>query len=58
MGARARAYVAEHHSLDKFCHDVRRSIDAALEGRGAAADGSLPSAVGVMADGDQPVGVL
>lgn len=54
MGDRARAYVAEHHSLDKFCQDVRQSIDAALAGRGAAADGSLPAPGALVSGGDTP----
>lgn len=33
MGRRARAYVEEHHALDKFCRDVKR---AALSFAGAA----------------------
>jgi glycosyltransferase involved in cell wall biosynthesis len=42
MGARGRAYIEEHHTLDKFCRDVRARVDAALEGRGAERDGALP----------------
>jgi glycosyltransferase involved in cell wall biosynthesis len=41
MGERGRQYVEKHHSLDKFCSDVKRAIDASLEGFGAANDGSL-----------------
>jgi glycosyltransferase involved in cell wall biosynthesis len=41
MGLAARAYVAKHHALDKFCHDVRGAVDAALDGRPAAPDGSF-----------------
>jgi glycosyltransferase involved in cell wall biosynthesis len=41
MGLAARAYVAKHHTLDKFCHDVRAAVDASLDGRPAAADGSF-----------------
>jgi glycosyltransferase involved in cell wall biosynthesis len=43
MGRAARAYVERHHTLDKFCRDVQRAIDASLEGRAAAADGSIPA---------------
>jgi glycosyltransferase involved in cell wall biosynthesis len=43
MGRAARAYVERHHYLDKFCRDVKAAIDASLDGRPAAADGSVPS---------------
>lgn len=42
MGQAARAYAVKHHALDKFCRDVKGAIDASLEGRAAAFDGSLP----------------
>jgi glycosyltransferase involved in cell wall biosynthesis len=35
MGARARAYVEQHHTLDQFAMSVRAAADAALEGRPA-----------------------
>jgi glycosyltransferase involved in cell wall biosynthesis len=41
MGERARAYVEQHHSLDRFCRDVKAAIDASLDGRGAEPDGRL-----------------
>jgi glycosyltransferase involved in cell wall biosynthesis len=41
MGLAARAYVEKHHALDKFCRDVRTAIDASLDGKGAAPDGSF-----------------
>jgi glycosyltransferase involved in cell wall biosynthesis len=41
MGRAARAYVEKHHALEKFCTDVRTAIDASLEGRPAAPDGSF-----------------
>ena len=42
MGRAARAYVEKHHTLETFCRDVKGAIDASLDGRTAAADGSLP----------------
>lgn len=41
MGLAARAYVERHHTLEKFCRDVKGAIDASLEGRAAARDGSF-----------------
>ncbi len=41
MGRAARAYVEQHHTLDKFCRDVKSAIDASLDGRAAAADGAI-----------------
>ena len=41
MGKAARAYVEKHHSLDGFCDRVRDALDAALDGRPAAPDGSF-----------------
>jgi glycosyltransferase involved in cell wall biosynthesis len=41
MGRAARAYIERHHTLDQFCLDVKRAIDASLDGRWAAADGSV-----------------
>jgi glycosyltransferase involved in cell wall biosynthesis len=35
MGARARAYVEEHHTLDQFALNVRTAAEASLEGRPA-----------------------
>jgi glycosyltransferase involved in cell wall biosynthesis len=43
MGRAARAYVERHHGLEKFCQDVKGAIDASLEGRAAASDGSVPA---------------
>jgi glycosyltransferase involved in cell wall biosynthesis len=43
MGRAARAYVEKHHALDRFCADVKGAVDASLDGRGAAADGSWPA---------------
>jgi glycosyltransferase involved in cell wall biosynthesis len=43
MGRAARAYVEKHHTLEKFCLEVKSAIDASLDGRAAAADGSIPS---------------
>jgi glycosyltransferase involved in cell wall biosynthesis len=44
MGRAARAYVEKHHTLDKFCGDVSGAIQASLDGRAAASDGSVPTA--------------
>jgi glycosyltransferase involved in cell wall biosynthesis len=44
MGRAARAYVEQHHALDAFCRNVKGAIDASLEGRAAARDGSTPAA--------------
>ena len=41
MGLAARAHVEKHHTLDKFCRDVRTAVDASLDGRGASPDGSF-----------------
>ena len=35
MGARARAYVEQHHTLEQFASNVRTAAEAALEGRPA-----------------------
>jgi glycosyltransferase involved in cell wall biosynthesis len=35
MGARARAYVEQHHTLDQFALNVRAAAEASLEGRPA-----------------------
>jgi glycosyltransferase involved in cell wall biosynthesis len=35
MGARARAYVEQHHTLDQFASNVRAVAEASLEGRTA-----------------------
>jgi glycosyltransferase involved in cell wall biosynthesis len=35
MGARARAYVEQHHTLEMFASSVRSSVEASLEGRPA-----------------------
>jgi glycosyltransferase involved in cell wall biosynthesis len=35
MGRAARAYVEKHHTLEKFCRDVKSATDSALEGRPA-----------------------
>ena len=42
MGQAGRAYIERHHTLDKFCHDVKAAIDASLDGRPAETDGSVP----------------
>ena len=47
MGARARAYVEQHHTLDQFALNVRSAAEASLEGRPApnswwAEDASFP----------------
>jgi glycosyltransferase involved in cell wall biosynthesis len=42
MGRAGRAYVEKHHTLEKFSRDVKGAIDASLEGRTAAPDGSFP----------------
>jgi glycosyltransferase involved in cell wall biosynthesis len=44
MGRAGRAYIEKYHALEKFCHDVKRAVDASLEGRPAAPDGSLADA--------------
>jgi glycosyltransferase involved in cell wall biosynthesis len=41
MGRAARAYVEKHHTLEKFCREVKGAIDGSLEGRGAERDGSF-----------------
>jgi glycosyltransferase involved in cell wall biosynthesis len=41
MGRAAREHVERHHTLEKFCRDVKGAVDASLEGRGAARDGSF-----------------
>lgn len=41
MGERGRAYIEKHHTLDKFCRDVKGAIDASLDGRAASADGAV-----------------
>jgi glycosyltransferase involved in cell wall biosynthesis len=41
MGRAARAYVEKHHPLETFCHDVKAAVDASLDGRAAALDGSF-----------------
>ena len=41
MGRAARAYVEKYHTIEKFSHDVKRAVDASLEGRAAAYDGSF-----------------
>lgn len=46
MGRAAREYVERHHALEKFCADVKGAIDASLDGRGAARDGSWTPAAG------------
>jgi hypothetical protein len=35
MGARARAYVEQHHTLEQFALNVRAAAEASLEGRPA-----------------------
>jgi glycosyltransferase involved in cell wall biosynthesis len=42
MGRAARAYVERHHTLEKFCRNVAQAVDASLDGRTAASDGSVP----------------
>jgi glycosyltransferase involved in cell wall biosynthesis len=42
MGRAARAYVEKYHPLEKFCRDVKGAVDASLDGRAAARDGSFP----------------
>jgi glycosyltransferase involved in cell wall biosynthesis len=42
MGRAARSYVEKHHTLEAFCHSVQTAIDASLDGRPAARDGSFP----------------
>jgi glycosyltransferase involved in cell wall biosynthesis len=41
MGKAARAYIEKHHTLEKFTRDVKGAIDASLDGRAAARDGSI-----------------
>jgi glycosyltransferase involved in cell wall biosynthesis len=52
MGRAARAYVEKHHTLEKFCRDVKGAVDASLDGRVAARDGSfsIPSPSGETAN--------
>ncbi len=42
MGQAGRAYVEKYHPLATFCSSVKSAIDASLDGRPAAPDGSLP----------------
>jgi glycosyltransferase involved in cell wall biosynthesis len=35
MGARARAYVEQHHTMEQFAMNVRTAVEASLEGRPA-----------------------
>jgi glycosyltransferase involved in cell wall biosynthesis len=42
MGRAARAYIEKHHTLEKFCLDVKGAVDASLDGRAAERDGSFP----------------
>jgi glycosyltransferase involved in cell wall biosynthesis len=44
MGRAARAAAEKHHTLEKFCADVRRAIDASLDGVPARPDGSIKGA--------------
>jgi len=30
MGERARKYIEEHHTLEKFCRDVKAAVEASL----------------------------
>jgi glycosyltransferase involved in cell wall biosynthesis len=41
MGRAGRAYIEEHHTVERFVRDARGAIDASLEGRPAARDGSF-----------------
>jgi glycosyltransferase involved in cell wall biosynthesis len=41
MGRAARAYVEKHHTLEQFSQSVKGAVDASLEGRTAARDGSF-----------------
>jgi glycosyltransferase involved in cell wall biosynthesis len=41
MGRAARAFVERHHTLEQFCRDVKGAVDASLDGRAAARDGSF-----------------
>jgi glycosyltransferase involved in cell wall biosynthesis len=41
MGRAARAYVERYHRLESFCSSVKNAIDASLDSRPAAADGSI-----------------
>jgi glycosyltransferase involved in cell wall biosynthesis len=43
MGRAARKYVEQHHSLEKFCREVKGAVDASLDGAPAAADGAISS---------------
>ena len=39
IGARARAWVERHHTLERFCANVSSAIDAALVGGAATGAG-------------------
>jgi glycosyltransferase involved in cell wall biosynthesis len=41
MGQAGRAFVEKHHSLEKFCRDVKGAVDASLDGHAASRDGSF-----------------
>jgi glycosyltransferase involved in cell wall biosynthesis len=41
MGEAARKHVEKHHTLDKFCRDVRSAAHAFAEGRSATIDGAI-----------------
>jgi glycosyltransferase involved in cell wall biosynthesis len=43
MGRAGRAYVEKHHTLEQFCRNVKNAIDAAVDARPAAEDGSVGS---------------
>ena len=54
MGARARAYVEEHHTLDQFALNVRAAAEAALDRRPAPDSwwtADMPLAAGVQGEG-------
>jgi glycosyltransferase involved in cell wall biosynthesis len=41
MGRAARAYIEQHHTLENFSKGVQCAVDASLDGRAAADDGSF-----------------
>jgi glycosyltransferase involved in cell wall biosynthesis len=45
MGRAGRDHIEKHHTLDKFCRDVRGAAQACVEGRSATHAGGIPSAL-------------
>ncbi len=41
MGQAGRRFIEKHHTLEKFCADVKGAVDASLAGNAASRDGSF-----------------